>query len=799
MAKTTQANRLMAIYTPLGEDYFLINKVSASESLSELYSFEVELLHEEPKVGFAPTVVDPKKIVGQGVTIEVNQRDGTTRQFTGMVNRFSQGTRHARFSFYYATIVPNVWLLTQIFQSRIFQHKSVPDILKIIFTGFDVSWEIQGTFEPRNYCVQYRESDFDFASRLMEEEGIYYYFEHAEGKHKMVVANTPQSHRDCPSKSTIPFFLDVSRGQEDFVTSITSWQTDYQLQTGKVSLWDSNFQLPGKKLEADKPSLFSVGENQKLEYYDYPAGYARKYDGISKDGGEQAGELQKIFEDNWKTAEVRMQALDGRYKTAIGSSDCSSMIAGYRFSMTRHPNSSENGKYVLTSIAHEIEQNPTYVSDDHSDQPYRNTFNCMAHGAGVPPFRPLRKTAKPLIYGSQTAIVVGPAGEEIFTDKYGRVKIQLHWDREGQGNADSSCWVRVAQAWAGNRWGMMFIPRIGMEVIVHFLEGDPDQPIITGCVYNPSTMPPYTLPDEKTKMTIKSDSSKGGGGFNEIRFEDKKGSEQVFLHGQKDQDIRIKNTRRELIGNDRHLIVKRDKREKIERDSHLIIERDQIEKIERDFHRHVEGKMAVKTDGSLSHAVGGSIGESVGGSHTEDVSQTFYLKAGMKVIIEAGAQITLKVGGNFVDIGPAGVTIKGTMVLINSGGAAGSATAGSIVSPLDPEEAEIADNADPGSKAPTYKNQRANIPHPKIPSFTKPSHKPKSPKNKNKKSWIEIELFDEQGNPVAGERYRVTLPDGTTIAEGSLDENGFARVSNIDPGNCKVTFPNLDREAWRPQ
>jgi len=334
-------------------------------------------------------------------------------------------------------------------------------------------------------------------------------------------------------------------------------------------------------------------------------------------------------------------------------------------------------------------------------------------------------------------------------------------------------------------------------VVVNFLEGDPDQPIIVGCVYNPQTMPPYTLPDEKTKSTIKTNSSKGGKGFNEIRFEDKKGSEQIFVHGQKDQDIRIRADRRELIGNDRHLIVKRDKREKIERDKHILIKRDQIEKIERDLHLHVEGKMAVKVDGSLSHEVGGSIGEKVGGSHTEDVSQTFYVKAGMNVVIEAGAQITLKVGGNFVDISPAGVTIKGAMVLINSGGAAGSATMGSLVTPLDPEEAHIADNADPGSDAPTYKNQVRKMPPAIVPSYTQPSHNPKDPKNEDKKSWIELQLFDEQGNPIAGERYRVTLPDGRTLSEGTTDENGFARVSNIDPGNCKITFPRLDKDAWK--
>ncbi|MCY7348885.1 MAG: hypothetical protein LH614_22065, partial [Pyrinomonadaceae bacterium] len=304
--------------------------------------------------------------------------------------------------------------------------------------------------------------------------------------------------------------------------------------------------------------------------------------------------------------------------------------------------------------------------------------------------------------------------------------------------------------------------------------------------------------DEKTKMTIKSNSSKGGGGFNEFRFEDKKGSEQIFTHGEKDQDIRIKNTRREYIGNDRHLIVYRDKRKKVHRDEHNIIERDLIEKIERDYHRHIEGKMAAKTDGSLSHEIGGSEARKVGGNFALDVSGSYTVTANT-IVLEAQTGLTIKVGGNFVTVNSAGVQINGTMVLINSGGAGLPASSGSIVAPLDPDEAEIADNADPGSKSPTYKNQRGMIPSPKIPTYTKPSHKPKSPKNKDKKSWIEIKLVDELDNPVPGERYRVTLPDGSTIAEGTLDEEGFARIENIDPGTCQVTFPRLDDSAWDPK
>ena len=792
---TTQDDRLLSITTPLGKDFLLINRLTANEGLSQLFSYEVELLHEENDPGYTPTPVDVKSLLGQGVVISIEQRDKTKRTFTGIINHFSQGNRNVRFSYYYATIVPHVWILTQNMQNAIFQNMTVPDILKKIFKGFDVSYQLQGTYNPRNYCVQYRESDFGFASRLMEEEGIFYFFEHSEDRHKMVIADTPQSHLDCPSKSSIPFGLKVP-SDKDFITSIKRWQTDHKLQTGKITSWDYNFQLPTNKLDAVQPSLFTVADNQKMEIYDYPGGYARKYDGIAAGGGENVGDLQNVFPDKTKTAKNMMESLDAQYKTASGISDCSSMTAGYRFTFFNHPTNNVNGKYVITSITHETEQNPTYVTDDIIEQPYSNNFTCIAFGEGQPGFRPPRKTPKPIIQGSQTAVVVGRSGDEIFTDKYGRVKVQFHWDRDGQVNESSSCWVRVAQLWAGNKWGAMFIPRVGMECIVHFLEGDPDQPIITGCVYNPQTMPPYTLPDEKTKSTIKSDSSTGGGGFNEFRIEDKKGDEQIFFHAQKDMDIRVRSDRRELIGNDRHLIVNRDKRDRIKRDEHRIIERDQIEKIERDFHRHVEGDMAAQTDGDLSHAVGGNIAESVGGSHTEDVGKTIYLKAGMKVIVEAGTQITLKVGGNFVDIGPAGVTIVGTMVNINSGGAAGSATAGNGVSPMDPEEAEIADNADPGSKSPTYKNQRRQLPSWKKPTFIKPWHRPKSPTNKDKKSWIEILLCDEDDNPVAGERYRITLPDGSTIAEGTTNSKGFAKVTNIDPGNCKITFPRLDGRSW---
>lgn len=680
---TTQDNRILKIATPLGKDYLLLDNFTATEGLSQLFSIEADLLHEENDSSFNPTVVDPKSIVGKGVTISVGSEDGTTRSFSGMVNRFVQGGRNIRFSHYTISIVPHIWVLTQNSQSRIFQQISVPDILKKVLSGFDVKYEMQGTFEPRNYCVQYRESDFAFISRLMEEEGIYYYFEHADGKDVMIIGNTPQSHRDCPTKKDIPFFVKVGE-QQDFVGAVRTLITGSNLMTGKVTLWDHNFQLPDKKLEKEESSKFTLGENKKFEFYDYPAGYGRKYDGIDKSGGEQPAELQKVFPDREATVKNAMEALDGRVTVSNGTSDCCSISAGHRFNLKDHPNKDLNKTYVLTSVRHTAQQSPSYSSDDTVNNPYTNEFTCIIQGAGQPAFRPLRSTPKPMVYGSQTAYVVGPAGEEIYTDKYGRVKVQFHWDREGQVNASSSCWVRVAQTWAGNQWGTMFIPRIGMEVLVHFLEGDPDQPIITGSVYNPQTMPPYTLPDEKTKSTIKTNSSKGGGGFNELRFEDKKGSEQIFVHAEKNVDIRIKNDRMENVLNDRHLIVDNNKFEHIKKDKHVTIGGDQNEKV----------------DGTYSLETGSDIHEKAASNVAVEAGTAVHIKAGMTAVIEAGTSLTLKVGGNFININSGGIFIKGTMVMLNSGGAAGS---GSGSRPNQPKAPKEADKAEPGKKTPSPK------------------------------------------------------------------------------------------------
>ncbi len=788
----TQDGRLLSLTTPLGKDFLLIQRFVAREGLSELFQLEAELVHEEEDGGRDITVVDPRKIVGQTVTLTVTSTDSVVREFTGIVNRFTQGHRDDLFTHYRISVVPHVWMLTQRVRSRIFQHKTVPDILADVFADFEVKYEFSGKYEPRNYCVQYQESDFDFASRLMEEEGMFYFFEHSGGALQMMVADSPQSHRDCPGRSDIPFTVG-NAGEEGFLHVISSLSDDYRLQTGKVTLWDYNFQIPTNKLNLEQPSLYSFGENQKLETYHYPGGYARKYDGVDKGGGESAEDLNKVFDDRLETVKRMMEGLDARVRTVSGQSDCVSLTPGYRFNLQNHPAADYNKPYVVTGVRHQAEQSPNYDSASGA-APYTNQFTSIVYGAGQPTFRPQRTTAKPVINGSQTAVVVGPSGEEIFTDKFGRVKVQFHWDREGQVDANSSCWVRVAQSFAGNKWGGVFIPRIGMEVIVHFMDGDPDQPIITGCVYNPLTMPPYTLPDEKTKSTMKTNSSKGGGGFNEIRFEDKKGSEQIFIHAQKDVDMRVRKDRRELIGNDRHLIVRRDKREKVERDAHAIVERDNIKQVVRDYHLSIGGKFAFGTSGSFSYKIDGDSLQEVGGDASMAVSGNLSISAN-QIVLDAQTGLTISVGGNFVTITPAGVQINGTTVLINSGGTALKGMPGIPVNPVKPEEAEIADVAEPGSGAPTYRSQRASMPPTKRKALESPSHDPK--KNKDKKSWVEIELNDEDGNPVPGEKYLVTLPDGSTVASGTLDEKGKARVENIDPGSCKITFPDLDKDRWK--
>jgi type VI secretion system secreted protein VgrG len=587
------------------------------------------------------------KLLGQKATVTLELPKGEKRFFNGTVNRISQSHKDETMTHYRMEIVPVFWFLTKRVQSRIFQQKTLPDILKEVLKGLDVSYQIQGTFAPREICVQYRESDFNFASRLMEEEGIFYFFKHTDGRHEMVLANTPQSNPDLSHQPNL-IFEEIAGGnrKED---RVHSWERVQELRSGKITLWDHSFELPHKHLEAEKPILESVkagkvehklklADNDKLEIYDYPGGYAKRFDGVNKSGGDQAAQLQKVFQDNSRTVGIRMQEEAAPSVALHALSNCRQLSSGHKFILERHFNA--DGKYLITLIGHSASLNSQFLSGGVDEFSYSNTFTSIP--ADIP-FRPLRVTPRPRIDGCQTAVVVGPAGEEIFTDKYGRVKVQFHWDRSGKNDADSSCWVRVATPWAGKQWGMIHIPRVGQEVVIDFLEGDPDRPVIVGSVYNAEMMPPYTLPANRTQSGIKSRSSASGGpdNFNELRFEDKKGSEQLFVHAEKDSTFETEHDRSEWVGHDETVKVDNNRTRNVGADEKITIGSNQTESVSK------ERKIDVGTDDTL--------------------------KVGKKILIDAGDEITIQTGASkivmkkdgTIEISGVQITVKGSATLEN--------------------------------------------------------------------------------------------------------------------------------------
>jgi type VI secretion system secreted protein VgrG len=733
----TQKNRPMAVTTPLGEDVLLLVSLNGQEGLSQLFSFQLTAVARANKpIAF-------ESLLGQSVTVRIDEPGPKRRFFNGICYRVAQGDSDATFTTYLLDIVPKLWLLSKKARSRIFQRLSVPDILKQVLQGVDTSFEAQGPFEPRDYCVQYRETDYNFACRLMEEEGIYYYFKHGDGTHKMVLGNKPESHVPLPNGAAVNF--EQFSATPSTASRIFSWVKRQEVRSGVYTLRDHCFELAHNPLEATKkaqpsvkvgqvPHVLTAGGNGQFELYDYPGEYAQRFDGINRGGGEQPAELQKVFKDKDRTVGLRMQLETVPSVVIQGAGDCPRLAAGHQFTLTTTPNDDTakamraEGNYVLTAVTH-IAGQGDYRSDS-SEFRYQNGFTAIPAEL---PYRPARDTPKPFVQGLQSAVVVGPAGQEVFTDKFGRVKVHFHWDRDGTSNEGSSCWVRVAQVWAGRRWGASFWPRIGQEVVIAFEEGDPDQPIIIGSVYNSDQMPPYLGDgsDGKHKNDanlsgVKSNTTLGGQGYNEWRFNDTKGKEQVFVHAERDYDLRVKNQSRQRVLSDSHLIVggtdkngKKvgDLREQVFQDRHVTVERDRVEnvkgnlllkvgggegdngnadlvfkkdvkeRIEGGQHVHVKKSRSTAVDGTESLTVGGDQQEKVSKNHALEAGQAVHVKAGTTVVVEAGAEITLKVGGNFIDINSGGIFITGSMVMINSGGAAGSGAGSHPASPQDAKDA----------------------------------------------------------------------------------------------------------------
>ncbi|MFA7060329.1 MAG: type VI secretion system tip protein TssI/VgrG [Pedobacter sp.] len=611
----TQDEKLIAIKTPLGKDVLLLTSFKGTEGISRLFSFDLTMVAEKHDISF-------DAIVGQNVTISVVLSDGSSRYFNGIISSFSQGRGgcekggNSQFCSYRATMAPWLWVLTQTSDIRIFQNKSAPDIIDKVFKdqGFkDYRLKLQGSYAKRDYCVQYRETDFNFVSRLMEEEGIYYFFAHEDGKHAMIISDTSSGNKPCPKQKSVSYHPSEGGWLEE--DTITSLEMSKQMRVGKYSLADYNFEIPNTDLTAVAPSKTKLGPGER-EVYDYPGLYGKKSDGD-------------------RLAKIRIEEEEAQITKVVGVSTCRAFTSGYCFKLMDYYRCDLKSKdYLLVSVTHEAVEG--YDAD--VEPTYRNSFECIPYDV---PFRPLRITPKPFVKGAQTAIVVGPSGEEIYPDKHGRVKVQFHWDREGKKDDKSSCWIRVSQAWAGGGWGAMSIPRIGQEVIVDFLEGDPDRPIITGRVYHGANPPPYALPADKTRSTIKSDSTMGGGGFNEIRFEDKKGSEEIYIQAEKDENILIKNNQGIVVGNDRA--------ESIKRDRSLDVGRDKSEVVGRNKNIQVLGGHTEQIASSMSILVGSTLTETVAINYAETVGGAMELSVGGALLITVGAAMAETVGGAKVE------------------------------------------------------------------------------------------------------------------------------------------------------
>ncbi|MCP4696327.1 MAG: type VI secretion system tip protein VgrG [Gammaproteobacteria bacterium] len=680
----TQDNLYVSVTTPFGKDKLLFKSLQGEELISGLFHLDIEMLSETNTLDFS-------KIMGKNICVTMKFPDSSKRYFNGIVSRFVQAGGDARFSIYHAEVRPWLWFLTLTKNCRIFQNLSVPDIIKKVFNDLsftDFRDALTGTYSKRVYCVQYEETAFDFVSRLMEDEGIYYFFEHEESKHTLVLADDLDAHKSCPSIDTARFIRAVANEMERLADAVMECQLVEQVTIGKYAVDDFNFETPSTDLDSSVK-----GTSGTMRVYEYPAGFMQKSDGET-------------------VAKRRIAAYEWENKLVEGQGTCFSLIAGYKFTLSEHPRDDMNAEYTLYQVSHS-------VSQEH----YSNSFRAFP---ATTQFRAPIVTPKPKIISPQTAIVTGKSGEEIWTDKYGRIIVQFHWDQEGKYNENSSCWIRVNQGWAGKTWGNMWLPRIGQEVIVSFLNGNPDRPVITGAVYNSEQTVPYALPGEQTKSTIKSHSTKKATGFNELRFEDKKDSEEFYMHAQKDMVIDVLNNQTSTIKknrtvtieeeNDKLTVAKGDRTDTIkknrtvtiqEQDDTLAVEKgnrtvtikkddkltvqdgDRTITVSKGKETHtIKGDYTIKVDGSLSIEVKGAITiksttsditVKAAKSLTDKAGTTLTNKAGTSLTNQSGTDLTNKAGTSLTNKASMSMTNDAGMTLTNKGGLTQTVQGGTMV------------------------------------------------------------------------------------------------------------------------
>lgn len=652
LSKMVQLHRQVRVKTALPEDHVQIHTMRMSEALSTPFEMEIDLYSDDP-------AIDPNVILGHNVTVGLDRNVNGERYFNGYFRSFGlHGSRERKY-IYRGIAVPWFWFLTITENCRIFHEMTVVEIASQIFDdhGFgDFRFDLQGSPPVYEYCVQYRESDYNFISRLFEKEGLYYYFEHENGRHEMVIVDDIRSHPTESGYERIEFKVPddvLSRRREN----VHSWRQSQNILPTKYVHQDYDFKKPRADLTTQGAIARQHGVSN-MEVYQYPGEYYET--GVG---------------ENY--AQLRIEERQTPFQVAQADGNARGLKNGHRFELFSHPVDEYNQEYLIISAHHEVVSDDFYTSASDNEDTYHCSFTAIPMTSV---YRPPRVTPKPHITGPQTAVVKNDTpGEEIEPDEFGRVKVMFEWEREGT----PSCWVRVSQTWAGAGWGGMSIPRDGQEVVVEFIDGNPDRPLITGRVYNAKSEHPYAPQQKPTVTTFKTNSSKGGGGFNELRFDDLKGEENIFVHAEKTMDVRVKDVRKDYVGASHHEIVGGSSFHSTGEDRHI----------------GVGGEYRLQSGDNMSLISDADAHQKTGMNHVVTAGMAYHVDAGMSAVIEAGISITLKVGGNFINIGPGGIFIKGTMVMLNSGGAAGSGPGDGSQAPeapaaaLDDQAGEISEKA----------------------------------------------------------------------------------------------------------
>jgi type VI secretion system secreted protein VgrG len=614
------------------------------EAISQPFEFELELVSERPDL-------DLESLLHQAAFLAFDQAG---HGIHGQIYRVAQGESGKRLTRYHVTLRPQLAYLAHRSNQRIFQHLTVEKIISQVLQEHGIQanayqFQLGSIYPEREYCVQYDESDLHFVQRLCEEEGIHYHFQHSEQGHVLVFGDD-----QTPFPKLAPTAYQQDSGLVADKPVIKRFGVRVETRSSRVTRRDYDFEKPKLLMEADAKSAFKPD----LEDYDYPGRF------VDRERGKHLS--QRILERHRQDFEL-----------AQGDGDQPLLVSGHFLALTEHPRASWNDLWLLTEIHHEGKQpqvleesvaSHTEVSDGFQ-QGYRNRFTATPWTVL---YRPPLNHPKPRILGSQSAVVTGPAGEEIHCDEYGRIKVQFFWDREGQADDKTSCWLRVSSSWAGDRYGGIAIPRVGMEVLVTFLEGDPDQPLVTGCLYHAEHVVPYALPASKTRSLFKTLSSPGGGGYNELRIEDKKGAEQIYIHAERDWDENIEHDQKIRIGNERHDSVEANSYSEFKAEEHRTT--------------HADRKSEIKANDHLT--VGNNQHIKIGTGQFINAGQEIHLSSGQKVVLEAGSELTFKAAGSFIKLDASGITMVGPIIKFNSGGAPGS---GSGAAPIRPGKVKPAD------------------------------------------------------------------------------------------------------------